>query len=234
MLFFFGTGTSLIGSYPLRGIACQHCGTSNTVAATIYSRYLHLFWVPLIPLGKTSLSECAHCQQVLREAQLPPAYREPVMAYKQNARLPVSNYLALSIIAIGFLALMLVGTLRGNRQPVGRQLANVVGTAPSASAMREAMAAADPAANEPLLAAPQVADLYAMRNPDHHYSIMRVARVVPDTVYMQTSTHRLTELSDVDTQQGLIEKNLNAFLIPMPRANLVALNQTKLLTIVRK
>ena len=43
MIFFFGTGTSVISSFELVGVSCVNCGTRNSVFITVYSRYLHLF-----------------------------------------------------------------------------------------------------------------------------------------------------------------------------------------------
>lgn len=108
MLFFFGLGTSIIGSYPLAGVSCGYCGTLNSLLLTIYSRYLHVFWIPVIPLGKSSVSQCEHCQQVLKEAQMPAAYRQEAATLKQQAKLPVSNYLVLAllgaVVAFSFVA----------------------------------------------------------------------------------------------------------------------------------
>lgn len=98
MLFFFGLGTTIIGSYPLAGISCGYCGTLNSLLLTIYSRYVHFFWIPVIPIGKASVSQCAHCQQVLKEAQMPPSYRQQANTLQQGARLPVTNYLVLALL----------------------------------------------------------------------------------------------------------------------------------------
>ncbi|MGI4823664.1 MAG: hypothetical protein ACRYFV_20840 [Janthinobacterium lividum] len=99
MLFFFGTGTSIISSHPLIGIPCINCGTTS-VGVAIYSRYLHLFWIPVIPLGKRSVSQCAHCKQSLTEGQMPPAYLQQVREFKQQAKLPVSNYIVLALLGV--------------------------------------------------------------------------------------------------------------------------------------
>jgi hypothetical protein len=110
MLFFFGLGTTIIGSYPLAGIACGYCGTLHSLLLTIYSRYLHVFWIPVIPIGKASVSQCAHCQQVLKESQMPPAYRQEATSLKQQAKLPVTNYLVLALLGV-VVAFSLVASL---------------------------------------------------------------------------------------------------------------------------
>jgi len=99
MLFFFGIGTSVISSHPLAGVPCGNCGNTS-VGVAIYSRYLYVFWIPVIPLGKCSVSQCAHCKQALNESEMPPAYLQKVSLFKQQAKLPVSNYIVLALLGV--------------------------------------------------------------------------------------------------------------------------------------
>jgi len=109
MLFFFGLGTSVISSHPLTGVPCVNCGQTS-VGVTIYSRYLHLFWIPVIPLGKRSMSQCANCKQALTESEMPPAYLQQVSAFKQQAKLPITNYIVLALLGV-VVAFSLVASL---------------------------------------------------------------------------------------------------------------------------
>jgi hypothetical protein len=109
MLFFFGTGTSVISSHPLTGVPCVNCGQTS-VGAAIYSRYLHVFWIPVIPLGKRSVTQCANCKQSLSEKEMPPAYLQQVSVFKQQAKLPVSNYIVLALLGV-VIAFSLVASL---------------------------------------------------------------------------------------------------------------------------
>ncbi len=109
MLFFFGLGTSVISSHPLTGVPCVNCGQTS-VGVAIYSRYLHLFWIPVIPLGKRSMSQCANCKQALTESEMPPAYLQQVSAFKQQAKLPITNYIVLALLGV-VVAFSLVASL---------------------------------------------------------------------------------------------------------------------------
>jgi len=109
MLFFFGLGTSVISSHPLTGVPCVNCGQTS-VGVAIYSRYLHLFWIPVIPLGKRSMSQCANCKQALTESEMPPAYLQQVSAFKQQAKLPITNYIVLVLLGV-VVAFSLVASL---------------------------------------------------------------------------------------------------------------------------
>ncbi|WP_452223075.1 zinc-ribbon domain-containing protein [Lacinutrix chionoecetis] len=63
MIFFFGTRASKIGQKRLNNVTCPYCQTQNSFIATTYGRYVHFFWIPLFPIGKTTLAECTHCKK---------------------------------------------------------------------------------------------------------------------------------------------------------------------------
>lgn len=231
MLFFFGLGTTSIGSYPLAGVACGYCGTLNSLLLTIYSRYLHFFWVPVIPTGKSCVSECTHCKQVLKENQLPAAYRQQAAALMQQAKLPVSNYLVLAIAGVAFVALMVVGAFSSSPKPATSTAAT--STAPRTS--EEPIEVDEPAteANKPLLAAPQVNDMYVVRYADGKFNTMRVLRVVPDSLYFQSSSYQPGVPANVATRQDSVMKHLDPTVIGMSRDILRRMSEYGNLTVVR-
>ncbi|GAB3637162.1 hypothetical protein GCM10027422_27520 [Hymenobacter arcticus] len=46
------------------------------------------------------MSLCARCGQALEQHQWPPAYQEPGQALKRQARLPLTNFAGLLLIAL--------------------------------------------------------------------------------------------------------------------------------------
>ncbi|MGB3151997.1 MAG: hypothetical protein WBB27_15170 [Maribacter sp.] len=63
MIFFFGTRASKIKERKLKGTTCPYCQTRDSFIVSSYSKYFHFFWIPLIPLFKTHIAECAHCKK---------------------------------------------------------------------------------------------------------------------------------------------------------------------------
>ena len=80
---------------------------------------------------------------------------------------------------------------------------------------------------------PQVGDFYVVYNPDRHYSVMHLARVVPDSLYFQGCAYRPEQLRDVTIYRDSLLKSRNSFLTPMPRASVQGLRSEGLLTIIR-
>lgn len=61
MLIFFGTRGNKIGTAHLEGISCPHCNSTNTLSATKYGRYFHIFFIPIFPTSSRTIIECSHC-----------------------------------------------------------------------------------------------------------------------------------------------------------------------------
>lgn len=79
---------------------CAHCGTSQSVQLHFYVRYFHIFWIPLIPLYKTGVSQCNHCKQVLDKAQMPPHLLASYTPERKKAKTPLKYYSWLIIVAL--------------------------------------------------------------------------------------------------------------------------------------
>lgn len=111
MLFFFGTGSKHVTTVPLAGVACPHCGKTDSSVVTVFSRYFHFFWIPAFPIGKTTVSVCQHCKQALRLNEMPPALQAPARAAESSARTPLTSYALLLLAGAGILFIAVVGGL---------------------------------------------------------------------------------------------------------------------------
>ena len=173
MLFFFGLGQTRITTVALTGVTCTYCGTPNSVTATVFSRYFHLFWIPVIPLGKFSLTQCLHCKQMLDKKEMPAAYQAPVAALQDSAKLPVTNYLALIVLGLGVLFILGVGLF--DRKASRAAAASAAATPAAAPVAEEAAPAALPTAGA----------VYLMPLDAGRYSLMQVTKATADSVYFR-------------------------------------------------
>ncbi|WP_223652960.1 zinc-ribbon domain-containing protein [Hymenobacter psoromatis] len=240
MLFFFGIGTTTISTQRLEGLACHYCGTLGALLLTIYSRYLHLFWIPVIPLGKQSLTQCTHCQQQLREGQMPPAYRQAADQQKQRARLPISNYLVLAIMG-GLLAV--VAVIGAFSDPVIKAPTAQSGAVVGASSQEEKEEESAPAASEEKddtsqnaarLAAPQPDDQYVVRYANGTRLGLRVVRVTLDSLYLKGSSYQLASAAEALARPDSLRKHELPETNPMLRTDLQKMSEAGILTIVRR
>jgi hypothetical protein len=242
MLFFYGTGTSNAGTYPLPGITCVNCGTPGTLSEVVSSRYAHFFWIPLFPFSKRALTVCAYCKQALNENQWPAAYRPAAFAAKQLSRAPLTNYIGLLLLAIPVAFVLLGGvfTLFGGNSAKPKaaatttEITSPAGTSEAANSVAgpTATTETDPALNEAKLADPHVGDLYVVYNAGSHlYTVMRVERVEADKLYFKVSLY--TPQSPATVSPDSVANHLQGSEYPIAREGLGHMNENKTLTIVR-
>ncbi|MCI1188768.1 hypothetical protein MON38_15175 [Hymenobacter sp. DH14] len=133
MLFFLGIRRSTIATEHLSGLACAYCHTPETLTCTVFSRYVHLFWVPAFPVGKFSVTSCQHCKQVLTAREMPASYVAPVQAVQQQAKTPLTHFALLLLFGAVVLLSLLISVF-GKKEPTA-----AAATAASAAPVPEAV-----------------------------------------------------------------------------------------------
>ncbi len=105
MIFFYGIKNKHLKTSALNAnqIQCQHCHSGNMLMS-IVGRYAHFFWIPLFSIGKTGVSHCEHCKQVLRKREFTPQLNQEFIQLKQEVKAPFWFYIGL--IAIGILFIL--------------------------------------------------------------------------------------------------------------------------------
>ncbi len=83
---------------------CPNCRTTNSVQITVYQRYAHIFWIPMFPIGKTGVSVCANCRQVLKLADMTPDLHLAYDHIKSSTRIPIWHFSGLALIVVAIIA----------------------------------------------------------------------------------------------------------------------------------
>ena len=90
---------------------CLSCGTQNSIEIYVFQKYAHVFWIPLFPVGKTVVSECKHCKQVLKQKEMPSFLISVYESLKTQTKTPVWTFAGLAIIAV----LIVVGVVNDQK-----------------------------------------------------------------------------------------------------------------------
>ncbi len=107
----YGSRAKLIAKEIVPG-KCPHCGTLNSVEMNVFQRYAHVFWIPFFPVGKTGVSQCDHCKQVLKLKEMPADLRLTYDNLKGQAKKPVWMYTGLGLLAV----LVTIGVISSKAQ----------------------------------------------------------------------------------------------------------------------
>ena len=78
---------------------CPNCGTQNSIDMHVFQKYAHVFWIPFFPLGKTGVSECDHCKQVLKLKEMPSSLRTAYDNVKAQTKTPIWTFAGLALVA---------------------------------------------------------------------------------------------------------------------------------------
>jgi hypothetical protein len=95
----YGTKTTLLKS-EITWDQCPSCGKANCIQMNVFQRYVHLFWIPFLPAGKTGVSQCTNCRQVLQLKQMPPALKLSYDNLKTDTKTPLWNFIGIVLIGI--------------------------------------------------------------------------------------------------------------------------------------
>ncbi len=115
----YGSKTKQIKSEDIKH-KCLNCGAQHHITLTLFQKYAHVFWIPIFPVGKTALSECAHCRQVLEQREFPAALNEEFKQLKQTTKTPAWAFSGLFLLVI---LLILAGF---NSKKIGEKNADLI------------------------------------------------------------------------------------------------------------
>lgn len=72
MLIFFGVRSPKIVTATIKkGTVCESCQQENTFKATVSGSYFHIFWIPIVTLGRSTQLKCSHCKKTYENDEIP-------------------------------------------------------------------------------------------------------------------------------------------------------------------
>ncbi|MGF7073209.1 hypothetical protein [Mucilaginibacter sp. 3215] len=80
---------------------CPNCNTANSIQMNVFQRWAHIFWIPFFPIGKTGVSQCLHCRQVLKLKEMPASLKLSYDNIKSQTIIPVWTFAGCFLIVIG-------------------------------------------------------------------------------------------------------------------------------------
>jgi hypothetical protein len=108
----YGYRSSHLLTEPVAG-SCPACAAPDSLRMSVFGRYAHIYWVPLLPIGKVGASECGHCRQVLQPKEMAAPLRQTFQELKQRSRAPMWHFVGLGLL-LGLVGWLLVA--RSNDQ----------------------------------------------------------------------------------------------------------------------
>src|SRR5690349_23166982 len=95
----FGSNSKLLTKEAI-DCECPNCKNTNATTLYIFQEYMHVFFVPLIPMEKLPVTECNNCKLQLKINQMPPFLINKFLEIKPRIKTPIWTFLGLGLIII--------------------------------------------------------------------------------------------------------------------------------------
>jgi hypothetical protein len=94
----FGSKAVHLKTVELEEAICPSCGTEDSLLLSVYRKHIHLFWIPIIAIGKRGQSVCEYCKHVMQVAYMPDEVKRDYEVLKKENKGPVWQHIGLVLI----------------------------------------------------------------------------------------------------------------------------------------
>ncbi len=98
----FGSKAVHLKSEQTDTVVCHSCGKRGSLSINIFGKHAHFFWIPFFPIGKTGVSQCQHCKNVLRLNEMPQALKDEYKALAKETGYKFWQYAGIIIFLLLF------------------------------------------------------------------------------------------------------------------------------------
>ncbi len=112
----YGSRSAHIGNIPSKSVKCENCNSERTITFNIFRRHAHIFWIPLFPIGKTGVSECSYCKQVLRKNEMSDTLRIAYLKARNTAKGPKWQFAGLFLVLALFIFVGFSSSINKNNE----------------------------------------------------------------------------------------------------------------------
>lgn len=100
---FFGTKSTHLTSVKAHDRYCSGCDDYDTIVLNVFRKQIHLFGIPIIPVGKTGNAFCQKCKKALGEEAMPEPVKHLYLMVKNETKglaWQIPGSLALLVISL--------------------------------------------------------------------------------------------------------------------------------------
>lgn len=173
---FYGTKASDLKNGQLINVDCPTCETNSSFNYSVFGKYAHIYWIPIFPFKKITITECNSCKKTFELKELPESIQTKLQREKEKnpVKFPIWMFSGLFVIA----ALVGFGVYKSNE-----------------TEKNEAQ----------YIKSPKVGDVYSIKISDAHFTSARVDKVTKDSVYLTDNdyeTDKSTGIDDIDVAKN--------------------------------
>jgi hypothetical protein len=108
MFLIYGKRKFFIRSFEPLFYKCPYCEKESSTEVFIYSRYFHIFWIPVFPIAKEAVAKCNECDTTRPDERFGPKLNEHLKEELNNTKHPFYSRTLLIVFALLILLILIV------------------------------------------------------------------------------------------------------------------------------
>ena len=112
----YGTRAPHLRTEPLPGyLVCPHCHTAGAMRASVFGRYVHVYYIPFVPAGKMLAVECQHCGTVWEGDKIPAEALPAARDVQARASRSHTDWTGAALVVAGIVGASVFAALDGHQ-----------------------------------------------------------------------------------------------------------------------
>lgn len=79
---------------------CPNCASNHSLEMEVFQKYVHFFYIPYLPAGKTGVSYCSNCKQAMVDKDMPSNLKAAYQQLKAKTRIPIWMFSGLVLMVL--------------------------------------------------------------------------------------------------------------------------------------
>lgn len=175
-MIFYGTRASNLHNGKINHVTCPNCEKETSMTYSVFGKYAHVYWIPFFPYSKVSITECDSCKRTFEATELPDSIRQKLKVENERHSIKYPIWFFSGLFIIA--ALVAIGIY---------------------------MSGETEKKEKAYLESPQLDDKYEYKTESGYYSIMKISKVTPDSVYFYINdmeTNKTSGIYDIDKEKN--------------------------------
>lgn len=178
-MIFYGTNSKNIKNGKIINVECPNCGQNTSMTYSVFGKYAHIYWIPVFPYKKISITECNSCKRTYESGELPHSITQKLKQdyEKDNPKYPIWMFSGASII-FGIIIFIIFMNMK----------------------MKEDEAI--------YIKEPKVGDLYHYKTETGNYSLMKIQELSKDSILFlvnEMETNLMSGTKDINLKKHFKE-----------------------------
>jgi len=145
---------------------CTQCGHKGTISCTLFSKHVHLFWIPFFPVGKREVIWCTNCRHQYKQTSITDSIlQQEIKCFNRSQRAPFWQWTGL-LFMMGLIGYTLIS---GFQETKNTKL---------------------------FIESPQVGDVYCVKPNDKVYTLMYIHSIENDSIFFVENKYTMNLKSE--------------------------------------